>query len=333
MGTASGARPRAWGGSGGCAAAWDALRCGPVRRPRGAEAVRCGHGERRGAPSRAGGLSGPGAVRGARCPERPRCVPAAPRPAACPAASCARPRSLCQHLEPPRLRPAASRPWGARLAAPGAVRGLRPEPRERRRRRQQQQEEEERLWRGAGCCLMSLRCMVGNYARCNENNKAGSRAASKNTANAECLPGAFVCHLWVFALKAAGQRERSSAPPTSGDGELQPGSSLCSDKGSPQPAGTAGQHPLPHCAGWEAGAARAAPAEAPPSAAGRQQLPAVPTGAAHGVAEPSGALAALTVARHGDGGCDGGGGAGRAGNGEPSARLPVLGFFRFLQER
>lgn len=33
---------------------------------------------------------------------------------------------------------------------------------------------------------------------------------------------------------------------------------------------------------------------------------------------------------HGDGG---GGWAGRAGNGELSAQLPVLGFFRFLQER
>lgn len=87
---------------------------------------------------------------------------------------------------------------------------------------------------------MSLRCMVGNYARCNENNKAGSRAASKNTANAECLPGAFVCHLWVFALKAAGQREPGSALPTSGDGELQPGSSLCSDKRIPAARGDSG---------------------------------------------------------------------------------------------
>lgn len=51
---------------------------------------------------------------------------------------------------------------------------------------------------------MSLRCMVGNYARCNENNKAGSIVVSKNTANAECLLGAFVCHLWVSALGLAG---------------------------------------------------------------------------------------------------------------------------------
>lgn len=57
---------------------------------------------------------------------------------------------------------------------------------------------------------MSLRCMVGNYARCNENNKAGSIAVSKNTANAECLLGAFVCHLWVFALGLAGRREPCS---------------------------------------------------------------------------------------------------------------------------
>lgn len=49
--------------------------------------------------------------------------------------------------------------------------------------------------------LMSLQCMVGNYARCNENNKAGSIVVSKNTANAECLLGAFVCHLWVSALR------------------------------------------------------------------------------------------------------------------------------------
>lgn len=58
---------------------------------------------------------------------------------------------------------------------------------------------------------MSLRCMVGNYARCNENNKAGSIAVSKNTANAERLPGAFVCHLWVFALRLAGWQELCSA--------------------------------------------------------------------------------------------------------------------------
>lgn len=58
--------------------------------------------------------------------------------------------------------------------------------------------------RRAGLHLMSLRCMVGNYARCNENNKAGSIVVSKNTANAECLLGAFVCHLWVSALGLAG---------------------------------------------------------------------------------------------------------------------------------
>lgn len=58
--------------------------------------------------------------------------------------------------------------------------------------------------------LMSLRCMVGNYARCNENNKAGSIVVSKNTANAERLLGAFVCHLWVFALRLAWQWEPCS---------------------------------------------------------------------------------------------------------------------------
>lgn len=57
---------------------------------------------------------------------------------------------------------------------------------------------------------MSLQCMVGNYARCNENNKAGSIAVSKNTANAECLPGAFVCHLRVFAWRLAGRWEPHS---------------------------------------------------------------------------------------------------------------------------
>lgn len=58
---------------------------------------------------------------------------------------------------------------------------------------------------------MSLRCMVGNYARCNENNKAGSIAVSKNTANAECLLGAFVCHLRVFAWRLTGRWEPRSA--------------------------------------------------------------------------------------------------------------------------
>lgn len=85
-----------------------------------------------------------------------------------------------------------------------------------------------RLSEGSRLRLMSLRCMVGNYARCNENNKAGSIVVSKNTANAECLPGAFVCHLWVFALRPAGRREpRSAASRPSGSGfglagELQP---------------------------------------------------------------------------------------------------------------
>lgn len=85
-----------------------------------------------------------------------------------------------------------------------------------------------RLSEGSRLRLMSLRCMVGNYARCNENNKAGSIAVSKNTANAECLPGAFVCHLWVFALRLAGRWEPcSAASRPSGDGfgfagELRP---------------------------------------------------------------------------------------------------------------
>lgn len=63
--------------------------------------------------------------------------------------------------------------------------------------------EEEQLSEESRLRLMSLRCMVGNYARCNENNKAGSIVVSKNTANAECLLGAFVCHLWVSALGLA----------------------------------------------------------------------------------------------------------------------------------
>lgn len=70
-------------------------------------------------------------------------------------------------------------------------------------RGQQEPREEEQLAEESRLRLMSLRCMVGNYARCNENNKAGSIVVSKNTANAECLLGAFVCHLWVSALGLA----------------------------------------------------------------------------------------------------------------------------------
>lgn len=79
--------------------------------------------------------------------------------------------------------------------------------------------------------LMSLQCMVGNYACCNENNKAGSIVVSKNTANAECLLGAFVCHLWVSVLRLARRQEPRSAVshPSGGGfglaGELRP---LCS---------------------------------------------------------------------------------------------------------
>lgn len=72
------------------------------------------------------------------------------------------------------------------------------------RGQQEPREEEEQLSEESRLRLMSLRCMVGNYARCNENNKAGSIVVSKNTANAECLLGAFVCHLWVSALGLAG---------------------------------------------------------------------------------------------------------------------------------
>lgn len=111
----------------------------------------------------------------------------------CPSVTCTHVPLMPQDLEAPLEVGFVPRGDAQGRARRGRwVPGARQEPRE-----EEQLSEESRLR------LMSLRCMVGNYARCNENNKAGSIVVSKNTANAECLLGAFVCHLWVSALGLA----------------------------------------------------------------------------------------------------------------------------------